>query len=122
MAAKCQAIARSGSPCGSAPLAGSAWCYIHSPDSAEARRESSRKGGRARSNASRARASLPDPLSPADLQSILGGVLRDVVEGRLEPGVATAAATVCRALVALRQAVELEARLSELEIRAGIGQ
>jgi len=65
---------------------------------------------------------LPDPLSPADLQSILGGVLRDVVEGRLEPGVATAAATVSRALVAIRQAVELEARLAELEIRAGIGQ
>jgi len=122
MAAKCQAIARSGSPCGSAPLVGSSWCYIHSPDSAEARRESSRRGGHARSNRARARASLPDPLSPADLQNILGGVLRDLVGGRLDPGVATAAATVSRALVALRQAVELEARLAELEARAGIGQ
>jgi len=70
----------------------------------------------------RARAALPCPLTPADLQGILGAVLRDVVGGRLDPGVATAAATVCRALVALRQTVELEARLVELEARAGIGQ
>jgi len=99
-------------------------CLWHDddPEALEARRELSRKGGRARSNEARARASLPDPLSPADLQRILGGVLRDVVAAAVDPGVATAAATVCRALVALRQAVELEARLSELELRAGIGQ
>jgi len=122
MAAKCSAIARSGRPCGSAPLAGSSWCYLHDPAAAEARRESSRKGGFSRSNRARARASLPDPLTPADIQSILGAVLRGVVGGRIEPGVATAAAGVARALVTVREAVELEERLSELEQRAGIGQ
>lgn len=67
MAAKCQAIARSGRPCGSPPLAGSAWCFIHDPAGAEARRESSRKGGHARSNAARAKKEIPAAMGADEL-------------------------------------------------------
>jgi hypothetical protein len=43
-----------------------------------------------------------------------------VIAGVMEPGVATAAGSVARAMVAVKQAGELEERLTALEERAGL--
>ena len=121
MAAKCSAIARSGRPCGSAPLAGSSWCYLHDPAAAEARRESSRKGGFSRSNRARAKKAMPAAaLTPREIEGYISMALRAVLAGKIEPGVGNAVANLARAAVAVREATELEARLAELELRAGI--
>jgi hypothetical protein len=46
----------------------------------------------------------------------------DVYAGRLDPSVLSALSGGARALIAVRQASELEARLATLEARAGIGE
>ena len=46
--------------------------------------------------------------------------LRAVLAGKIEPGVGNAVANLARAAVAVREATELEARLAELEARAGV--
>ena len=71
MAARCQAIARSGRPCSSPPLAGSSWCWIHDPAATEARREASRKGGHARSNQQRAKKEVPEAMAADELGGYL---------------------------------------------------
>ncbi len=119
-AERCQATAASGKLCSATPRPGRPWCLWHDPEAAEQRRELSRKGGVARSNRARARATLGAPLAPAEVQAILGRVLKDVVGGKIEPGVATAAAGVARALIAVREATEVEERLAALEAAAGI--
>lgn len=119
MGAKCQAITRAGSPCPSPPLAGSAWCWTHDPGAAGARVEASRKGGRARSNAERARKQIPEAMGADELAGWISLLFKGVVGGRIEPKVGTAAATIARALLEVREAGELERRIAELEAAAG---
>ncbi len=120
MAATCQAIARSGRPCSSPPLAGSSWCWIHDPAAGEARREASRKGGHARSNQARARKRIPDAMGTDELNGYLSLLFKGVIGGRIEPKVGTAAATIARAMLEVRSASEIEDRLAELEKAAGL--
>jgi len=120
---RCQATAASGKPCSASPRPGRPFCLWHDPEAGEARRELSRKGGKGRSNRARAAKHLPgEVLTPATLQGLLGKTLRDVIAGRVEPGVANAAANLGRAIVAVREATEVEERLSALEAAAGIGE
>ena len=120
---RCQATAASGKPCSATPRPGHPYCLWHDPAAADERRELSRKGGHGRSNAARARRTLPhDVLTPADLQGVLGRTLRGLIAGKVEPGVANAAANLGRAIVAVREATELEERLTALEAAAGIGR
>ena len=119
---KCSAIARSGSRCRSSVLPGRPFCFLHDPAAAAARIEGARKGGRNRSNKQRARKVIAEPMTPAEIQSLLGLALRGVLAGKVEPGVANAAAKLGRALVAVREATELEERLTTLEAAAGIGK
>jgi len=94
----------------------------HDPEAAEQRRERSRKGGVGRSNANRARKGIAGAvLTPADLQGAIARALEGVLNGKIEPGVGNAVASLCRASVAVREATELEQRLTELEQRAGVG-
>ncbi len=120
---RCVAVTRNGSPCEAKPRPGSDYCPWHDEGLATRRSEWSRRGGIGRSNKQRAAKQLPEEiLTPAVLQGLLGRTLRDVIAGRVEPGVANAAANLGRAIVAVRQATELEQRLTELEERAGIGR
>ncbi len=120
MAAKCSAIAKSGSRCNSAALPGSAYCFVHDPASAEARRAASVKGGKARSTQARAKAALPEAMDAAELGGWLSLLFRQVMTGRIEPRIGTAAATIARTLMEVRTVTELETRIAELEERAGV--
>jgi hypothetical protein len=99
MAAKCSAIARSGSRCSSPVLPGSAFCFVHAPEAAEARRAAARKGGRNRSAKARAAAQIPDAMSAADLAGFLSLLFTKTMVGGIEPKVASACAAVARTLL-----------------------
>jgi hypothetical protein len=120
MAAKCQAIARSGSRCNSPVLPASQWCWVHDPAAADRRREASKKGGKARATKARALAAIPDAMTSDELAGWLSLLFKNVVAGRVEPRIGTAAATIARVLMDVREATELEQRLAELESRAGL--
>lgn len=122
MSVKCNAIAKSGSRCSRPALAGSQWCLMHDPASAEVRREAARKGGHARSNKARAAAQVPDAMTPADLAGYLSLMLKKTMVGSLEPKVATAIATLARALLEAQQAAaqpsitELQEQMDALRV------
>ncbi len=118
---RCGAIAKNGKPCAAVPLPGDTLCAWHSPRWEEKRREWSRKGGAARSNANRAKKQIPEVMSSEELAGWLCVVFKRVVTGQVESGVATAAAAVARAVIAVNEAgaiERLEARIGELEHRA----
>lgn len=121
MSAKCQAIARSGSQCASPVLPDSTYCWVHDPAAADRRREASKKGGKARSNQARALAQIPEAMESAELAGWLSLLFKNVVSGRIEPRIGTAAATIARVLHEVKTVTELEVRLKELEQKAGIG-
>jgi hypothetical protein len=121
MAAKCSAIARSGSRCGSPVLPDSAYCWVHSPEAAEARRAASAKGGKARSNRARAKASLPEAMDAAELGGWLAALFKGVMTGRVEPRIGSAASSTARVMLQARELVEVEERLAALEEAAGLG-
>jgi hypothetical protein len=109
-AGRCAATTKEGRPCSAQARPGRPYCLWHDPE-AEAQR----------SNLARLKRSLPtEQLGFGDVQGVLGAVLRDLLAGKLDPPVANAAANVARAFAAIAQAGELEARLRELEVRAGL--
>ncbi len=121
-AERCQAITKSGSPCGATPVPGDTLCAWHSPAWAEKRREWSKQGGAARSNRARAAKRLPaESLTLAEVQGLLSVALKGVLAGRIEPGIANASANVARAIAAVAQAGEIEDRIAALEQAAEIG-
>jgi len=117
MATKCRATNQAGQPCGAEPYR-DGWCRWHHPELGEQRREWSARGGRGKSNAARAAKRMPDAMTLADLRSVLSATIGAVVAGRIEPGVANAAANLGRAMIAATEASELERRLGELEAAA----
>jgi hypothetical protein len=120
MDSQCKATNAQGKPC-SAQARPTGYCQWHDPALVAERAEWRRQGGAARSNKARAKKALPDTvLTPPELQGVLSKAIRDVLAGQLEPGPANAAAALSRALVTLREATELEERLSVLERAAGI--
>ena len=120
MVAKCSAIARSGQRCQSAALPDSRYCWVHDPAKVEQRREASRKGGRNRGNRARAQKNLPDAMNANEMAGWLSVAFKQVLTGKLEPKVGTALATIAKALLEVHETTELEARLRELEARAGV--
>jgi len=122
MADRCLGQTKDGTSCAAKPLPGSDRCPWHDPAWADRRQEWSKKGGRAKSNARRAKKSLPaDIMTDDELLSWLGVAFRAVIGGKMQPNVGTAAASIAKAMVIVRQSSELEARLLELEQRAGVG-
>src|SRR5215212_6473813 len=87
MAAKCLAIAKAGSRCSRMALPGKSYCLMHDPESAELRREASRKGGHARSNAARAAKVLQPALTTDDLLVTLSEIIRRAEKSEIEPGI-----------------------------------
>ena len=119
---RCTAANKTGAPCSAR-----AWkdgrCQWHHPSRQAALAEGRRRGGRAKSNRTRARRELEAAvMGPAELEGVLAVTIRNVVTGRLSPGVGSAVASLARAAVAVREAVELEERLRTLEAAAGLDQ
>ena len=61
-----------------------------------------------------------EELSVKDMQFVLGAVLRDLLDGKIDPSVANSAAGVARAFASLASVGDLEERLRKLEAKAGI--
>jgi hypothetical protein len=120
MATRCLATTKDGNPCAAKPWRGD-YCRWHSPQLAAQRREWSRRGGASRSNKARARKGLAgEALTMPEVSGLLSRALRKVEAGTMEPGVATAMATLARALVATQEAGVVEERLAALEERLGV--
>ena len=113
----CRANTRTGQRCAAQAVDG-VHCPWHatSPEWVAKRSQWSAEGGRKRSNAERARKSLPDAaLTPAQLACVLSKALGDVLRGDLEPGRANAVSGLARTLVNIAETVDLETRLASLE-------
>ncbi len=75
-----------------------------------------RLGGKAKSNANRARKQMiAAVMTPEEIGGLLSLTLRNVIAGRVEPGVGNAAANLAKAIVTIQEATTLELRLSALE-------
>ncbi len=117
----CKGQTKDGKPCSARPRPGTDLCPWHSPDLAEQRAEWSRRGGRNSSNKQRARKSLPAELMTIEeLSAFLGTVFKGVISGKVEPGVATAAATVARTMGELAKVSTFESDLAELRTQLSI--
>jgi hypothetical protein len=117
----CKGQNAAGGPCGARVQPGYAWCQWHDPDREEERRQWRREGGRATSNTARARREIAAAdVGIQRLPGVLYRALRKVERGEMDPPVASAMATLSRAIIAATQAAELDDRLSKLEARAGI--
>ena len=115
MAGTCTGTTRAGAPC-----AAQAWrdglCRWHHPDLEAERADWRRRGGEGRANLRRAAKRLPKDL--LDVRDGLLRALAAVEAGDLEPGRANAIAGLSRAVVAVHQAADLEARIAALEALA----
>jgi len=116
MDGKCSAMTKAGRPCSGPVLPGRALCWAHDPALNQRRAEGQRKGGSMRSNQARARRQFAaESLAPSEVSGLLSVALKGVLGGRIEPGIANAAANVARALVAVREAGEVERLAGEVD-------
>ncbi len=113
--AKCCGITQAGTACRGIPIDGSQWCYVDDPAHAEERRRHGARGGK-RGGRGRPQAEL------ADLKTRLSDLADAVLEKRVDRADAAVVGqllnTVIRAVGAelkVREQVELEARMEELE-------
>lgn len=121
MATGCQATNQAGKPCSAQPWRDN-WCRWHHPSLVDERRAWSAKGGASKSNRARAWKGLAgEALTMPEVSGLLSRALKKVENGTMEPGVATAMATIARALVATQEAGLVQERIAALEERAGIG-
>ena len=96
----CAAITRAGSRCKLEATNGS-YCWSHAPETAEARKQRGRRGGKARGAG-----------ELAEVKREIRSVIADVLEGRVERGVG---AVVFQGYNALLKAAEVERRVKETE-------
>jgi hypothetical protein len=111
---RCSATNKDGRPCSA-----QAWrdqlCRWHHPDLEAARVEGRRRGGKNRSNATRARKQLAgDVRDMTDVKARLMIALDKVEKGELEPNVVTAMANVARAIATVAGVADFEGQLAEL--------
>jgi len=113
----CHGITRDGVRCRARPLAGSTYCFNHSPDISDETRAAWRTaGGRNSSNKARARKQLPgEAMEPDEIAAWLAVCFKRVIAGRMDPGVANAVSTMSRAMLAVREATDISTRLDALE-------
>ena len=117
--AQCTAITRGGGRCKGVATDGNGLCYSHSPDHAVARRRAASKGGK---RGGRGRPSVEVAALKFQLSDLYAGVL----DGTTEPKVGAVAAQIANVRARLvetelrvREAEELESRLTELEAALG---
>jgi hypothetical protein len=93
----------------------SGYCVSHDPARVVELAEWRKRGGRSKSNRARALKQLPaEPMGAAELHSYLGLVFKRVITGKTEPAIATAAATVARAMIDVAKVASFEDQLSEM--------
>ena len=123
MVARCPSVTREGKPCSATPRPGSAYCAWHDPELSKRRSEWSAKGGANRSNKARAAKALPTELMSTDeIAAWLTIQYRKLITGQIEPGIATASATVSKAIAEIQRGAQIEERLAELEALLGTGK
>jgi len=104
-------------------MPGKMFCFAHDPDLREQRQQWTTDAGRSKSNSRRLKKSLgldTPTLTLTEIDALLCLTLKAVVSERIEPGIATSAAGVAKAIMAIRTASDLESRLAALEQRAGL--
>lgn len=113
----CSAITKGGERCKARPLQGTSYCVSHTPDiSDEQRKAWAAQGGTNSSNAARARKQLPgEVLTSEELAAWLSIVFRQLIVGKIEPAVATAAANLARTMTEISRATDVQTRLEELQ-------
>jgi len=120
---QCVATKRNGDPCRGIPLAGKPHCFAHDDDLAGQRKQWAKDAGHAKSNAIRLKKRLgtgASTLTLPEVDALLCLALKGVLAGEIEPGMATAAATVAKAITTIRTASEMDERLAALERQAGL--
>ncbi len=116
MASQCLGTNRDGGPCSAWVPSGRDHCQWHDPDREAERRQWRARGGQNRSNRHRAKKQVfAAGLSLDEVDGALSAALARVLTGRMEPNVGTAASTIARAIIAVRQVSDLDARLTALE-------
>ncbi len=115
----CKEPNKAGKPCGATHYR-DGFCRWHHPD-LEAQRQAERiAGGKAKANDARARKKvLAAGLSLEAVDAALCGALLDLLDGKLEPNVGTAAASIARAITTVRVSADIEQRLDALEAQQG---
>ncbi len=122
MHGKCMGINRDGGACSGQARPGRSMCAWHDPQLAAERAGWRQKGGQRRSNKARTAKRLPsEVMTMSELQGVLCVVLRDVIDGKTEPGIGNCAAGLGRAIAAVAQVAEIEDRLAALESAANLG-
>ena len=116
---RCTGTRKDGGTCAAKAVTGSEYCLAHDPARVVEMAEWRRQGGKASSNASRARKAAAG-LAPVEIIGVLGGVLTGVLAGDYTPGQANAAASVARAMMAVHEVSTIEERIAALESRAGL--
>ncbi len=118
METRCKATNASGQPCAAHVRDGDDYCRWHDPTRADDRREWRRKGGKGKSNLARLKKTWEadsEQLSASALCGLLSAAMLKVYAGELEPRVLSALSGGAKALLAVQQADQLEARLAALE-------
>lgn len=122
---RCTATTQQGKPCQAFAVSDRGLCVSHDPELRARKDAGSRKGGEAKANARRAArlfAAVGETIMPDSLPAMLRAAMIAVWDGELEPSRAQAIATLAKTSVSLSHDLELEARIAELEARAGIVQ
>lgn len=113
----CKATTKAGAPCAATHYR-DGWCIWHHPDRESHRKAGSVAGGRGKASTVRAkRRVFGAGLDLAEVDRAMCKALVDVLAGELEPGIATAAASIARTITAVRQVADLETRITALEAR-----
>jgi hypothetical protein len=110
---QCKAITKGGERCRGNVVDSEGFCFTHSPELMDRRREGSSRGGKHKSSIVRLEKLMPERLAP--VYSKLETVLDQLHSGRLDPKIAHAMAAVARVMVSVLQVGEMEERLRTLE-------
>ena len=120
---RCSQTNRDGGPCSGDALPGRPFCLFHDPERRAQLAASRSQGGRAKSNANRARKQIPtEVLTATEFQGLVCVVAKGVINGRLSPGVGNAVANLARAHKDLAEVGRLEDQVASLEALVGRGR
>ena len=119
---RCNAITAAGTACKGTPIPGESYCYVHHPDTLEARKQAGSRGGK---RGGRGRQS-PVTAELTRLQTVFERLAERIEAGELDRGSAAVmiqayngARSCLASMLKAKELEELEARLTELEERYG---